>query len=110
MRFFFSSCLHFLKGKRWVTAPGSESSEPFVELLKGLLSSVSASLSKPVCKTNAELNVKSELVRTREVSILIPVAGPLIHQPFAVRVRELVRRRAQTRIPRRPLYENGWNL
>jgi len=64
-------------------------------LLRGLLSSVSSSLTRPVCKTSVELNVKSELVRTREG---VPLVGSMDFeaQLFVVRIGELVRRRAQT--------------
>jgi len=45
------------------------------ESLKGLLSSVSASLSRPVCKTSVELNVESKFVPTREVGIPCQLYG-----------------------------------
>lgn len=50
-----------------MTQPGSRSSAELAEILKTLLSSVSDSLKHPVCKSLVTLDLRSDLIRTREV-------------------------------------------
>ncbi|GBE86672.1 Metallo-dependent phosphatase [Sparassis crispa] len=57
-----------IRGRHHATQPGSKKSKVLTELLKTLLSSVSSALKAPVCKTDVELDLRSELIRTREIS------------------------------------------
>lgn len=53
-------------GRHLETQPGSKSHEELTKILKSLLSSVSASLKAPVCKTDISLDCRSAIVRTEE--------------------------------------------
>ncbi|KAG6854980.1 hypothetical protein C0991_009803 [Blastosporella zonata] len=53
-------------GKRHTIQPRSRSSEPMQKLLKTLLSSVSDTMSAPVCKTDATIDCRSHFIRTAE--------------------------------------------
>jgi 5'-nucleotidase len=65
-----------ISGRRIQTQPGSAKNERLGELLKGILTTVSKSLSAPVCKTVVPLDVRSQYIRTAEVccthNILVP--------------------------------------
>ena len=55
-----------------MTKPDSKSSEPLAKILEKLLGSVSEALKAPVCKTIVPIDVRSEFIRTAEVSSDIP--------------------------------------
>ncbi|KZP23681.1 Metallo-dependent phosphatase [Athelia psychrophila] len=55
-------------GKRHSTKPGSEGSPELAELLENLLSGVSSAMKAPVCKTEFELDLRSQFIRTAEAS------------------------------------------
>ncbi|KAF7359391.1 Trifunctional nucleotide phosphoesterase protein YfkN [Mycena sanguinolenta] len=57
-----------ITGKRHSTKPGSKSSEKLAEIVKTLLSSVSTTLKAPVCNTAVAIDVRSELIRTKETA------------------------------------------
>lgn len=57
-------------GKRHSTKPGSKKSAQIAKLLESILSSVSDALKKPVCNTLVELDLRSELIRTKEVGFV----------------------------------------
>ncbi|KAI0928269.1 hypothetical protein AcW1_005566 [Taiwanofungus camphoratus] len=57
-----------IKGKRHSTKPGSKKSAQIAKLLESILSSVSDALKKPVCNTLVELDLRSELIRTKETA------------------------------------------
>ncbi len=68
-----------LSGKHHYVLPSSPSSPSFERLLSSLLSSVSSTLSKPVCFTLRPLDARSEVVRTRETGLGNWVADVLMH-------------------------------
>lgn len=55
-------------GKRHETTPGSPSSQSLKEVLSKVLDSVSDTMKKPVCKAAEPLDLRSEIIRTQEVS------------------------------------------
>ncbi|KZT11516.1 Metallo-dependent phosphatase [Laetiporus sulphureus 93-53] len=57
-----------IRGKRHQTKPGSKKNQRIANLLKDILASVSDALKKPVCKTDVVLDLRSELIRTRETA------------------------------------------
>lgn len=61
-----------ITGIRHRVVPGMRSSKPLADLLKALLSSVDKALKAPLCKTDVELNVRSEYIRQEEVKVLLP--------------------------------------
>ena len=68
-----------LKGKHNYVLPSSPASSEIDDLLKTLLSSVSDTLSKPVCFTLTPFDARSELVRTQETGLGNWVADVLMH-------------------------------
>lgn len=68
-----------LSGNHHYVLPSSPSSPSFDKLLSSLLSSVSSTLSKPVCFTLTPFDARSELVRTRETGLANWVADVLMH-------------------------------
>lgn len=54
-------------GRRIQIMPGMPQSQRLKETLKSVLESVSASLKAPVAKTDSELDLRSQYIRTREV-------------------------------------------
>lgn len=68
-----------LKGKHHYILPSSPSSAPFDEMLKKLLSSVSKTLSQPVCFTLTPFDARSEIVRTQETGLGNWLADVLLH-------------------------------
>jgi hypothetical protein len=65
----FLDSMRMSAGKRHTIKPGSKSSENLTVLLKTLLSSVSSTLMAPVCKTDVAIDVRSQFIRTAEVSV-----------------------------------------
>jgi hypothetical protein len=57
-------------GKRQATKPESPSSEKVRVVLESQLSSVQSGLRSPVCRSEVELNLRSKIIRTGEVSVL----------------------------------------
>jgi len=55
-------------GKRHSTKPGSKKNDTIAKLLESILSSVSDALKAPVCKTDVELDLRSQLIRTQETA------------------------------------------
>ncbi|KAJ7632241.1 Metallo-dependent phosphatase-like protein [Roridomyces roridus] len=55
-----------ITGTRHSTQPGSKSSEKLKEVVKTVLSSVGSTLKAPVCNTAVAIDVRSEMIRTRE--------------------------------------------
>ncbi|KAF7983055.1 hypothetical protein HWV62_23947 [Athelia sp. TMB] len=55
-----------ITGKRHSTRPGSKGSTELSKVLEGLLSGVSSTLKAPVCKSEVELDVRSQFIRTAE--------------------------------------------
>lgn len=68
-----------LKGKHHYILPSSPSNKDVEELLKSLLSSVSSTLSRPVCWSLTPFDARSEIVRTQETGLGNWVADVLIH-------------------------------
>lgn len=68
-----------LSGKHHYITPSSPSSKAMEDLLKSLLSSVSSTLSKPVCWSLTPFDARSEIVRTQETGLGNWVADVLIH-------------------------------
>lgn len=68
-----------LKGKHHYILPSDPASSSFDNMLKHLLSSVSATLSKPVCFTLMPFDARSEKVRTSETGLGNWVADVLLH-------------------------------
>lgn len=66
-----------ITGKRHTTKPGSKSSEKLDEIIKTALGSVSSTLKAPICKTDVELDVQSQFIRTAEVSSTLSI----FHRP-----------------------------
>ncbi|KAH7927752.1 Metallo-dependent phosphatase [Leucogyrophana mollusca] len=58
-----------IRGKRHSTKPDSPSSEKLTQILETILSNVSETLKAPVCITEVELDVRSELIRTKESAV-----------------------------------------
>lgn len=54
-------------GRRLQTKPGMPQSQRLKETLRSVLDSVSDSLKAPVAKTDVELDLRSQYIRTREV-------------------------------------------
>lgn len=54
-------------GRRLQTKPGMPQCQKLNEILETVLESVSASLKAPVAKTDVELDLRSQYIRTREV-------------------------------------------
>ncbi|TFY68914.1 hypothetical protein EVJ58_g733 [Rhodofomes roseus] len=55
-----------IRGKRHATQPGSKKNERIAKLLESILSSVSDALKAPACKTEVELDLRSQLIRVQE--------------------------------------------
>ncbi|EMD38646.1 hypothetical protein CERSUDRAFT_113824 [Gelatoporia subvermispora B] len=68
-----------IRGKHHETKPGSRKSERIAKLLESLLSSVSDALKAPVCKSAAELDLRSALIRTQETAAANWFADVLRH-------------------------------
>ncbi|OBZ75651.1 Trifunctional nucleotide phosphoesterase protein YfkN [Grifola frondosa] len=68
-----------ISGKHHETRPGSKRSERIAKLLESLLSSVSASLKAPICKTAVELDLRSSLIRVQETAAANWFADVLRH-------------------------------
>ncbi|KAK4685256.1 hypothetical protein P7C73_g4898, partial [Tremellales sp. Uapishka_1] len=68
-----------LTGKHHYVLPSSPTSKPFESLTQSLLSTVSSTLSKPVCFTLTPFDARSEVVRTRETGLGNWIADVLIH-------------------------------
>jgi 5'-nucleotidase len=68
-----------LRGTHHYVLPTSPTSPDFQALVDSLLSSVSSTLSKPVCFTLTPFDARSELVRTRETGLGNWVADVLLH-------------------------------
>lgn len=65
-------------GKRHATTPDIPSSKSLQKIVSSVLSSVSETLEAPVCMTEVELNLQSQLLRTNEViTLLIIMADTL---------------------------------
>jgi hypothetical protein len=71
--------LESLTGKHHYVVPSSPSSKSVEDLLKSLLSTVSATLSKPVCWSLTPFDARSEVVRTKETGLGNWVADVLVH-------------------------------
>lgn len=54
-------------GRRHEISPSLRSCQKLRKILDQILASVGASLKAPLCKLSAELDVRSQLIRTREV-------------------------------------------
>jgi 5'-nucleotidase len=61
----FEAYIH--PGKRHEIRPSLRSCQKLRKVLDNVLESVSASLKAPLCKLSAELDVRSQLIRTQEV-------------------------------------------
>lgn len=68
-----------LTGKHHEITPASETSPEIEDLVDSLLSTVSKTLSKPVCFSLTPLDVRSEHVRTSESAVGDFVADILLH-------------------------------
>ncbi|GFZ51509.1 hypothetical protein JCM24511_09276 [Saitozyma sp. JCM 24511] len=68
-----------LRGTHHYVLPTSPTSPDFQALVDSLLSSVSSTLSKPVCFTLTPFDARSELVRTQETGLGNWVADVLLH-------------------------------
>lgn len=68
-----------LKGEHLYVVPSSPTSPDFDALIHQLLSSVSDTLSKPVCFALTPFDARSELVRTKETGLGNWVADVLLH-------------------------------
>ncbi|KDQ33721.1 hypothetical protein PLEOSDRAFT_1032941 [Pleurotus ostreatus PC15] len=55
-----------ITGKRRSTQPGSEASPAMSKIVENILSSVGSTMKAPVCKTEVELDLRSQLIRTAE--------------------------------------------
>jgi 5'-nucleotidase len=84
-------------GKRHEITSRMSSSKNLQEILHQVLSSLSESMSKPVCITEVELDLRSPFIRTEEVCRLVYLVK-ISYSPLADGSRELVRRRFETRI------------
>ena len=56
-----------VSGRRLETKPDMPQSQTLKETLKSVLDSVSASLKAPVAKTDVEIDLRSQYIRTEEV-------------------------------------------
>jgi hypothetical protein len=68
-----------LTGKHHYVVPSSTRSRSVDKLLKTLLSTVSATLSRPVCWSLTPFDARSEIVRTKETGLGNWVADVLVH-------------------------------
>ncbi len=68
-----------LTGKHHTIDPSTPSDKSFESLVENLLSTVSGTLSKPVCFTLTPFDARSELVRTRETALGNWMADILMH-------------------------------
>ena len=68
-----------LTGKHHYIIPSSPSNQEIESLLKSLLSTVSQTLSKPVCWSLTPFDARSEVVRTKETGLGNWVADVLVH-------------------------------
>jgi 5'-nucleotidase len=68
-----------LKGEHLYVTPSMPASKEFTDLISSLLSSVSETLSKPVCFALTPFDARSELVRTAETGLGNWVADVLLH-------------------------------
>ncbi|KAI0670630.1 Metallo-dependent phosphatase [Trametes maxima] len=68
-----------IRGKHHETKPGSRKSERVANLLKDLLSSVSSALKAPVCKTDVEMDLRSNIIRVQETAAANWFADVLRH-------------------------------
>ena len=68
-----------LTGKHHYVVPSSTRSRSVDKLLKTLLSTVSATLQKPVCWSLTPFDARSEIVRTKETGLGNWVADVLVH-------------------------------
>ncbi|KZT65477.1 Metallo-dependent phosphatase [Daedalea quercina L-15889] len=68
-----------IRGKRHSTQPGSKKNERIAKLLESILSSVSDALKAPVCKTEVELDLRSQLIRVQETAAANWFADVLRH-------------------------------
>jgi len=66
-------------------------SQTLKETLKSVLDSVSASLKAPVAKTDVEIDLRSQYIRTEEVCFEQPCGLPVAHYPQLDGVEQLVR-------------------
>ena len=66
-RFSFPKTHLCILGRRHTTRPGSLVSKKLAKLLEKLLSGVSSTLKYPVCKTEVEIDCRSQIIRTAEV-------------------------------------------
>ncbi|ORY29141.1 hypothetical protein BCR39DRAFT_532806 [Naematelia encephala] len=71
--------IQHLKGKHHYILPSSPRSPDIDHLISSLLSSVSDSLSKPVCFTLTPFDARSEIARTQETGLGNWVADVLLH-------------------------------
>ena len=60
-------------GKRHEITPNLRSCPNLRKVLDNILESVGASLKAPLCKLAAELDLRSHLIRTQEVTIIIRI-------------------------------------
>lgn len=66
-------------GKRHATTPDIPSSKSLQKIVSSVLSSVSETLEAPVCMTEVELNLQSQLLRTNETAVANWFADVLRH-------------------------------
>ena len=64
-------------GTRYSTQPNSKKNARIAKLLEAILSSVSDALKAPVCKSEVELDLRSQLIRVQEVGPFRPRRLPL---------------------------------
>jgi 5'-nucleotidase len=68
-----------MPGKRHSTKPGSKSSVKLKLILTSVLDSVSSSLKAAVAKTEVELDLRSQFLRTAEACLLISIIDTPTH-------------------------------
>jgi 5'-nucleotidase len=65
-------------GKRHEINPSLRSCQKLRKILNQILASVGSSLKAPLCKLSAELDVRSQLIRTREVQNMPVQSRPIV--------------------------------
>lgn len=98
-----------LLGRRLPTKPGSPQSQRLKETLQSVLETVSASLKAPVAKSDAEIDLRSQYIRTQEVRFSEDYS--ISHCSLFPKLdgfKQLVRRRPPAYLRRRTVPERKW--